>query len=166
MYSRRLQLSKTLTKDPKKAKHILKEKADFLQKGNQNLFWFFLVGIVALLLLPKSPFGQALHRTTTNHMVERDFTTIKKLNNRDRHNAQSGGKQNNKWNSGVSGKQSSGPKPVSLVQKISKIDSRGISNKCSPFSKKNVLRKNPKLAIGWKISSFQQELAKIRKFYI
>ena len=33
--------------------------------------------VVALLLLPKSPFGQALHLTTTNRMVEGDFTTVK-----------------------------------------------------------------------------------------
>ena len=32
--------------------------------------------VVALLLLPKSPFGQALHRTTTNRMVEGNFTTV------------------------------------------------------------------------------------------
>ena len=38
LYSRRLQILKTLTKDPKKAKNILKEKADLLQKGDQNLF--------------------------------------------------------------------------------------------------------------------------------
>ena len=33
--------------------------------------------IVALLLLPKSSFGQALHRTATTRMVEGDFTTVK-----------------------------------------------------------------------------------------
>ena len=38
LYSRHLQILKTLIKDPKKAKNILKEKADLLQKGNQNLF--------------------------------------------------------------------------------------------------------------------------------
>ena len=38
LYSRRLQKLKTLIKDPKKAKNILKEKTDLLQKGNQNLF--------------------------------------------------------------------------------------------------------------------------------
>ena len=38
LYSRRLQILKTLMKDPKKAKNILKEKADLLQKGDQNLF--------------------------------------------------------------------------------------------------------------------------------
>ena len=36
-----------------------------------------MVEVVALLLLPKSPFGQALHQTTTNRMVEGEFTTIK-----------------------------------------------------------------------------------------
>ena len=38
---------------------------------------FFLVETVAHLLLQKSPFGQALHRTATNRMVEGDFTTVK-----------------------------------------------------------------------------------------
>ena len=39
---------------------------------------FFLVEIVALLLLlSKSPFGQVLHRTATNCMVEGNFTTVK-----------------------------------------------------------------------------------------
>ena len=38
LYSRRLQILKTLIKDPKKAKNILKKKADLLQKGDQNLF--------------------------------------------------------------------------------------------------------------------------------
>ena len=61
----------------------------------------------------------------------------------------------------MSGKQSSGSKPVSLVQKISKIDPRRISSKCSPFSKKIVLGKNPKLANGSKISSFQHKLGKL-----
>ena len=37
-YSQRLQILKTLIKDPKKAKNILKEKSDLLQKGGQNLF--------------------------------------------------------------------------------------------------------------------------------
>ena len=38
LYSRRLQILKTLIKDPKKAKNILKEKADLRQRGDQNLF--------------------------------------------------------------------------------------------------------------------------------
>ena len=42
-----------------------------------NFVVFFLVEVVALLLLPKSPFGQALQRTTTNRMVEGDFTMVK-----------------------------------------------------------------------------------------
>ena len=37
LHSRRLQILKTLIKDPEKAKNILKEKAELLQKGNQNL---------------------------------------------------------------------------------------------------------------------------------
>ena len=36
-----------------------------------------------------------------------------------------------------------------------------VSNKCSPFSKKFLYRKNPKPAIGRKISSFHHELVKI-----
>ena len=38
---------------------------------------FFLVEAVAVFLLQKSPFEQALHRTATNSMVEGDFTTVK-----------------------------------------------------------------------------------------
>ena len=71
----------------------------------------------------------------------------KKPNNRNRHSAQYGGKQNNKWHNRFSDKKISGSKPGSLVQKISRIDSRRISNKFSPFSKTFVYRKNPKLAI-------------------
>ena len=96
LHSRRLQILKTLIKDPKKAKNILKEKTDLLQKDDQSLFGKkftshvveierskkktledFLVEVVALLLLPKSPFGQAPHQTTTNRMVEGEFTTVK-----------------------------------------------------------------------------------------
>ena len=98
LYSRRLQILKTLIKDPKKAKNILKEKADLLQKGDQNLFGkkfrshivetecskkrtlevFCVVEVVVLLfLLPKSPFGQALHQTTINSKAEGNFTTVK-----------------------------------------------------------------------------------------
>ena len=97
LYSRRLQILKSLIKDPKKAKNILKQKADFLQNGDQNLFGqkfrshvveterskkrtlevFSVVEIEALLLLPKSSFGQALCRRTINCMVEGNFTTVK-----------------------------------------------------------------------------------------
>ena len=38
LYSGRLQILKTLIKDPKRAKNILTEKVDLLQKGDQNLF--------------------------------------------------------------------------------------------------------------------------------
>ena len=34
--------------------------------------------VVALLLLPKSPFQEDLHQTTTNRMVKGNFTTEKK----------------------------------------------------------------------------------------
>ena len=85
LYSRRLQILKTLIKNPKNAKTILKEIADLLKKGDENLFGkefrsmllkqnfpknqlcrFFLTEVVALFLLLESPFGQALHRTTSN----------------------------------------------------------------------------------------------------
>ena len=44
---------------------------------------------------------------------------------------------------------------------LSRIDSKRVSNKCSPFSKIFVYRKNPKPTIGRKIGSFQQGLGKI-----
>ena len=48
------------------------------QNAPRKEHWrFFLVEIVALLFLPKNYFGQALHRTATNRMVEGDFTTVK-----------------------------------------------------------------------------------------
>ena len=53
-------------------------------------------------------------------MAEDDFTTIRKTNNRDRPNAQYGGKQNNKWSSGVLDKYTSVLKNGSLVQKFQK----------------------------------------------
>ena len=82
-------------KDPKKAKNILQEKADLLQKGYQNIFGKkfrshvvkaerskkrtleVLVEIVALLLLRKSPFGQVLQRTASVDGLDGDFTTVK-----------------------------------------------------------------------------------------
>ena len=53
---------KNFNKGHKKGKSILKEKAELLQKSNQN---------------PFAKNSQAFHRTTTNHMVEGDFTTVK-----------------------------------------------------------------------------------------
>ena len=89
LYSQSLKILKIVIKDPKQAKKILKEMADILQRGDQKIFlgkcsdhmllkqnaprkklWRFF-------LLPKSPFRQAFLRTTTNSMVERDFTTVK-----------------------------------------------------------------------------------------
>ena len=90
LYSQRLQILKTLIKDPKKVTNILKEKADFYFKKVIKIFlekcldrmllkhnaprkerWrFFLVETVVFLLLQKSPHGQALHQTATNCMVE------------------------------------------------------------------------------------------------
>ena len=79
----------------------MKEKADLLQKGNQNLFGKkFRSHVVeierskkttlevfsggnhsappaAKRLFRTGPFGQALHRTVTNRMVEGNFTTVK-----------------------------------------------------------------------------------------
>lgn len=85
--------------------------------------------IVALLLLLKSPFGQALHQTATNRMVEGDFITVKNRT------IKTGITRNIVVN-----------KPGFLVQKISGTDSSRVSNKYSPFSKKFVYRENhPKL---------------------
>ena len=158
----------------------MKEKVDLLQKGDQNLFGKkFRSHVVETerskkITLEVSSGGScsapppAKKPFWTGHSLNNNkpygggrFYYGKKANNRDRHSAQYSEKENNKWNSGVSGKQCSGSKPGSFVQKISRIDSRRISNKCSPFSKNLVHRKNPKLAIGRKISSFQQELGKI-----
>ena len=48
------------------------------QNAPRKEHWrFFLVETVALLLLQNSPFGQALHRTATNRMVEGGFITVK-----------------------------------------------------------------------------------------
>ena len=92
----------------------MKEKADLVQKSDQNLLakssgrmlltqnnprkehWrLFLVEIAALLLLPESHFGQALHPTATNHTVEGDFATVKNRTT-EINNEQYGGKLNNK----------------------------------------------------------------------
>ena len=59
------------------------------------------------------------------------------------------------------GKQSSESETGSLVQNLSRIDSRRVSNKCSPFSKKFIYSKNLKPATGRKTSLFQQELGKV-----
>ena len=42
----------------------------------KELWRFFLVEVVALLLLPKNPFGQSLRRTTTPY-VEGHFNMVK-----------------------------------------------------------------------------------------
>ena len=81
LYSQRLQILKTLIKDPKKAKNILAKSSDhILLKQNaprKELWRFSLVEVVVLLLLPKSPFGQALHQATINSKAEGNFTTVK-----------------------------------------------------------------------------------------
>ena len=153
LYSRRLQILKTLIKDPKTAKYIFKEKADLFQKGDQNLFGkTFRSHIVEtersqkrILEVCSSGNRSAPSRAkksfrtdpSSNSNKPYDWGRLyygKKPKNRDRHNAQYSGKQNNKWSSGISGKQISGSKTGPLVQKISRIDSRWVSNKCSPFS--------------------------------
>ena len=100
--------------------------------------------VALLLLLLKSSFGQALHRTATNHMVVSDFITVK-----------------NRTIEAVKTRSMVANKTGSLVRKISRTDSRRVSNKCSPFSKKFVCRENPKPEIGRETSSFQQELGKV-----
>ena len=81
LYSQRLQILKTLIKDPKKAKNILAKSSDHillkLNAPRKELWRFSLVEVVVLLLLPKSPFGQALHQATTNSKAEGNFTTVK-----------------------------------------------------------------------------------------
>ena len=46
-------------------------------------------------------------------------------------------------------------------QKISRIDPRRVSNKCSPISKTFATRRNSKPATGRKTSSFQEALGKV-----
>ena len=91
LYSQCLQIIKILIKEI-----ILKEKADLLQKDDQNLFGKkFRSHVVGTERSKKKTleehwslsFGQALHRTATNRVVGGDFTPVKKSNNRDRHNA-------------------------------------------------------------------------------
>ena len=81
LYSQRLQILKTLIKDPKKPKNILAKSSDhILLKQNaprKELWRFSLVEVVVLLLLPKSPFGQALHQAMINSKAEGNFTTVK-----------------------------------------------------------------------------------------
>ena len=53
------------------------------QNGTRKEHWkFFLLEISALLLQPKSPFGQNLHRVATNHLVEEDFIPVKNRQSR------------------------------------------------------------------------------------
>ena len=81
LYSRRFQILKTLIKDPKKAKISRRKRQIYFKKAikiflanssdrmllkqnapKKECCRFFLVETVALLLLQKSPFGQALHQ--------------------------------------------------------------------------------------------------------
>ena len=112
-YSRCLQMLKTLIKDPKKAKNILKEKADLLQKGDQNLFGkkfrshvveterskkrtleVFSGGNRSAPSPAKKPFRTGSLPNSNKPYCGGRFYYGKKPNNRDRHNAQYGGKQN------------------------------------------------------------------------
>ena len=116
------------------------------QNAPRKEHWrFLLVEIVALLLLLKKPFWIGPLQNSKKPYGRGRFYYGEKPNNRDRHNAQYGGKQNGKY-SGVSGEQS---------------DSRRVPNKSSSVKKKFAYRKNPKPAIGRKVSSFQQNLGKI-----
>ena len=114
------------------------------QNAPKSEHWrFFSLEIASLWLLLKIPFWQALPSLSNNKAYAGGpFYCGKKPNSRDRNNTQYGGKQKNKWSSGVYGKQSSRSKPDSLVHKISRVHSSRISNKCPPFSAKYVYRKN------------------------
>ena len=81
----------------------------------------------------------------------------KKPNNRNRHSAQYGGKQNNKWHNRFSDKKISGSKPGSLVQKISRIDSRRISNtNFHPLVKHLFTGKIPNLQLERRLAHFRK----------
>ena len=128
---------KNLNKGPKKSKKYFEGKGRFTPKRRSKSFmakssdlillkqnaprkehWrFFLVEIVAHLLLPKSPLGQVLYRTAINRIVEGDFITVK---NRTIKTDITRNMVGNKTPTG------------SLVQKTSRIDSRRVSDKCSP----------------------------------
>ena len=163
LYSRRLQILKTLIKDPKKAKNILKEKADLLQKENQNLFDKKFRSHVVETERSKKRIMEVFSggNRSAPPPAKMPFRTGPSPNS----NKPYGGGRFyydkiwcNMAENKATNKQSSGSKAGSLVQKISRTDSRRVSNKCLAYSKKFVYRKNPKHAIGRKISSFQQEL--------
>ena len=135
LYSRRSQILKPLSKDPHKAKNILKEKNDLLQKSDQNLFGkkfrshvaetersrkqtleVFSSGNRSAPSSAKKPFQAGPLPNSNKPYGGGRFYYDKKLNNRDRHNTQYRGKQNNRWSSGVSGKRSFASKTGSLVK--------------------------------------------------
>ena len=112
----------------------MKEKADLLQKGHQNLFGKKFRSHVVETERSKKRTLEIFsgESRSTPPPAKKPFRTGpspnnnkpygggqlyygRKPNNRDKNNAQYGGKQNNKWNSCVSGKQRSGSKPGSLV---------------------------------------------------
>ena len=96
LYSRRLQILKTLIKDSKIANNILKEKADLLQKGDQNLFGkkfrlhvvetecakkknleIFSGGSLSTPPPAEKPFRTGPSPNNNNRIVKGDFTTVK-----------------------------------------------------------------------------------------
>ena len=164
LYSQRLQILKTLTKDPKKAKNILKEKADLLKKGDQNLFGKKFRSHVVETERSKKRTLEVFSggNRSTPPPAKQPFWTGPSPNS----NKPYGGgrfyysKKPNNNGAVMSHVSKFLIKTSSLIQKISSIDSRRVSNKCSTFSKKFVYRKNPKPAIGRKISPFQQQLGK------
>ena len=104
----------------------MKEKADLLQKGDQNLYGkkfrshvveterskkrtleVFSGGNRSARPPAKQPFWTGPSPNSNKPYGGKRFYYSKKSNNRDRHNPQYGGKQNNKWSSNVSRKQSS-----------------------------------------------------------
>ena len=96
--------------------------------------------IVGLLLLPKSSSGKVLYRTA-NRILNGNFTAVK---NRTVEADTTRNMMENRAINGA-GNQSSGSKTGSLVQKISRTDSKTVSNKCSPSAKKLFTGKIPKL---------------------
>ena len=115
LYSQLLQILKTLIKNPKKAKSILKEKVDLLQIGDQSLFGkkfrlhvaeterfekrtleVFSSGNRRAPPPAKKPFWTGPSSNIGKPYGGGRFCYGKKPNIRDSHNAQYGGKQNNK----------------------------------------------------------------------
>ena len=132
------------------------EKVDIQQKSNQNLFGknfsscfvenvprkehgrCFLVEIVVLLFLLKSPSRQALHWTATNRTAEGNFITLKKQSIK--RDIARNMVANKTINGAVVSQVSKvlNQKLAALSRKYPKLNPE-VSNKCSPLSKKNCL---------------------------